>query len=328
MNGKKAKGIIYCDESGFTGNDLLHEEQSFFIYSSLAIEPVVAEEIADYIIRKYRINGSELKGKNLLKYDNGRKAISHLISECAKNSKIIVFDKKYALATKLFEYIFEPVLAEVKSIFYDIGFHKFISTILYMEFKVRSQHAEEIFIDFESYIRKRDVDGLKILFKSFDSNTKLTPLLEYICQFCIAYKEKILEELDVIKQNNNLNKWTLDLTVSALFSLLCLWGLEYEQLDVYCDKSKPLQDENRIFDTMINRKERLFQTLNGTTLSMTFNLSSPIKFVRSETLYGIQIADVLASTLSFALKYPQEAIAKKWLKDISPSLTNCVVPGY
>ena len=37
---------------------------------------------------------------------------------------------------------------------------------------------------------------------------------------------------------------------------------------------------------------------------------------------------MLASTLSFALKYPQEAIAKKWLKDISPSLTNCVVPGY
>jgi len=70
---------IYCDESGFTGNDLSNVDQPHFVYAAVAITPEEADEIKDRVIREYRVNGSELKGKNLVKYAKGRRAVSEIL---------------------------------------------------------------------------------------------------------------------------------------------------------------------------------------------------------------------------------------------------------
>ena len=53
---------IYCDESGFTGENLLHDEQIIFSYASISCDEIEAEEFAKYIIKKYKIQTAELKG--------------------------------------------------------------------------------------------------------------------------------------------------------------------------------------------------------------------------------------------------------------------------
>ena len=59
----------------------------------------------------YGIQG-EMKGSNFTKHPKGRKAIAMVLERCASKAKVMVADKKFALAGKLFEYIFEPALSD------------------------------------------------------------------------------------------------------------------------------------------------------------------------------------------------------------------------
>jgi Protein of unknown function (DUF3800) len=72
---------IYCDESGMTGPKLLDSDQQYFSYASIAIDADIAQECIERIVKDYRVQGKELKAKNLLKYNRGRQAISDII-EC------------------------------------------------------------------------------------------------------------------------------------------------------------------------------------------------------------------------------------------------------
>ncbi|MEG4070921.1 DUF3800 domain-containing protein [Microcoleus sp. Pol11C2] len=129
---------IYCDESGFTGNDLLDKKDTVFAYASVALKHEEATEYVNNIIQKYKLQGGELKGRNLLKYPKGQKVIAEILINFKDRIKVAVYHKKFNLACKLYEYIFEPVLSEKNSLFYHIKFHRFISNILYVEFVSQS----------------------------------------------------------------------------------------------------------------------------------------------------------------------------------------------
>ena len=94
--------------------------------------------------------------------------------------RVSVSDKKYALAGKFFEYIFEPSLARINSVFYKLNFHKFVSTMLYLEFVSRGAYAEELFEEFESLMRTGDFDGLKTLFKYLQRSYREFKLYHFI----------------------------------------------------------------------------------------------------------------------------------------------------
>ena len=94
--------VIYCDESGFTGNDLFSPEQPFFVYSSVLLAPSYAFEIKEKAIRDFKIQGGELKGKSLLRSRSGREAVIWLLEHIVNKSIVIAFDKKIALASAFF----------------------------------------------------------------------------------------------------------------------------------------------------------------------------------------------------------------------------------
>jgi len=145
---------IYCDEHGYSGNYLMDREQPYFVYASVAIKESAAKDIVAATKKDFGIQGEELKGRALVKYNRGRKAISRILSLLSGSIKVSISDKKYALACKFFEYIFEPTFASQSSLFYSIGFHRFIANILYLHFTARSAHAEDIFEDFERLMRE------------------------------------------------------------------------------------------------------------------------------------------------------------------------------
>ena len=58
---------LYCDESGFTGPDLLNADQPYFVYSSVLIDPKHAAELVQQVRADYKLQGNELKGSRLLK---------------------------------------------------------------------------------------------------------------------------------------------------------------------------------------------------------------------------------------------------------------------
>lgn len=302
---------IYFDESGFTGNNLLNEKQNYFAYASVATSPDEAKEVVARIMKQYGVQGGELKGKNLVKFARGRRAMDDIITHFEGRIKLSISDKKYALACKFFEYIFEPSLAKISSLFYGINFHLFIANILYVEFIARGAGAEEIFNEFESLMREMDEPRLACLFSS-SVHRENSPILTQVREFAIHQIDDIRNELDNLRGGIT-GKWILDLTDSALLTLLAHWGLIHDEITAICDESKPLMEKNDFFDGMIGRKdETLFIDTPLGKQPLTFNLSGPIKFASSAVEHGIQIADTLAAAAVFAFTNPHDPLAQKW----------------
>src|SRR5688572_30000482 len=91
---------IFCDESGFTGQHLSNPDQRYFAFGSVAIPPDDAAELVARIVRDFRLQGSELKGRNLLRNAPGRKALTAVLDELGDRSQVVVVHKRYALAGK------------------------------------------------------------------------------------------------------------------------------------------------------------------------------------------------------------------------------------
>jgi hypothetical protein len=287
---------IYCDESGFTGNNLLDRRDPFFAYATVAVCHEEAKEFTEKIIRDHKLQGGELKFGNLIRHNTGRKVILQVIEKFSPSAKVAINDKKYNLGCKFYEYIFDPIIKGKNSIFYEIGFHKFISNVLYLHFQAKSDFAEEIFDDFYTLMMSGDNENLTYLFGSLDLED-LSPPIDMIRRFCIAHKDSICERLIALK-NNGSDTWILDLTSSALFALLVEWGQEFDRLEVFCDKSKPLQQQDEIFQVMVGREGKMFSKQHASS----FNLVNSPEYVDSKTFPGVQIADIFAGAFTYMFR--------------------------
>lgn len=312
---------IYCDESGFTGENLLHDEQTIFSYASISCDETKAEEFVKYIIKKYKIQTTELKGTNLLtqKSGKGKEAILELLRHFNGKYKVSIHNKKFALACKFFEYIFEPVIANSSTLFYKNDFHLFIANFLYMLFSANDLNAEQ---KFEESIRTKQFNKLEALFNELQNNKDdfITPM---IIDFIKIHHKIIKKEIE------NLPKWTLDLTTTSLYTLLANWNKDNDySLKVFCDSSKPLEYDKKFFNCFIGRKEKIYSPYIKTTVPLTFNLLEGINMVDSKTNYAIQIADVISVAYAYAFKNYDHF--SKQVKDIGEEfyIEGNVIPDF
>ena len=171
--------------------------------------------------------------------------------------------------------------------------------------------AEEIFEDFENLMRSGDFNGLKSLFSS-SKDPNMSAILESIFDFAIMNKEAVVEELHGYV-GPGAGKWVLDLTDTALVSLLAQWGQEYDELTAYCDNSKPLDANQELFNGMVGNTKKHFSYIAGEKIPITFNLAEPIKLVDSKHVYGVQLADAVAAAFVYACDSEnQDEYALKW----------------
>lgn len=315
---------IYCDESGATGNDLIHPDQPMFSYASIAISHEEAKDCVDRIIRDFKVQGGELKSKNLLKNSRGLKAVTSVLEQQHERMLVSIFDKKYCLACKLFEYIFEPPLAKVNSIFYGIGFHEFVACVLYLHFRAGARFAEKIFEDFQRMMRELSDASVTHLFGAVRL-PKSDFILDLIRQFCFHNRGAILEELDTLR-GGGVGRWVLDLTDTALFMHLAEWGSRYYQLDVYCDKTDKLEGFWDLMSVMIGREEKAYNAFKDREQPITFNLRKEISVVESREYPGVQLADIAAGATVYALQNLDSPESMKWREYIDKMLHWAVVP--
>lgn len=303
---------LYCDESGFTGENLLYNGQPIFTYAAVSCDEVQTKLYIQELIQKYKIQTTELKGTNLItqRSGKGKKLILEVLEQYNGQYKVSLHNKKFALACKFFEYIFEPVIASQSVLFYKNSFHLFISNYLYMMFSADTRSAKEIFEQFEQAMRNRQFSLLEKLFSvdNIDADDKTTPM---IIEFIKCNHIKIREELESVK------KWTLDLTTTSLYTLLTQWnrGNEYS-LQVYCDNSKPLDYDKKFFDCFIGRTEEVYSPVMKSPIPLTCNLLEPINMVDSKDKFSIQVADVISVAYAYSVQNDDD-FAKK-IQDYYP----------
>jgi hypothetical protein len=307
---------IFCDETGSTGQNLLDAAQPYFAYAAVAIAPDAADALVRDLVRQFRFQGTELKGRKLVSSSPGRKLITALLAECGEQAMVSVWEKRFALATQFFEHVFEPVLAKQNSLFYRIGFHKFISNLLYVSFVASTPQAMHTMESFQRIVRARGDEPLEKLFAAEGALLASCDVLQDIEAFFLCHRTTIADYLDTRIETDALYRWSLDASLSALWSLLISWSerLDPEPLIVTCDELKPLYEVRDRFDLMIGRTDRPLIAYPSGNHSPVFNLAGPLRFGRSHEESGIQVADVVAAAAVHAFRNLQEGYSREWLR--------------
>ena len=324
--------LVYLDEAGFTGDHLLDLAQPMFVYAGVAMTEEQAAALHSEVTTCFQLRGNELKGSSLVKHKRGRQAVSWLLERSVEHSLIVVSNKRYALAGKFYEYIFEPLLAHQSAMLYAIGFHQFVAMVLYCHFAAGDSNAESLLIDFETLVRTLDPQQVEAVVSHLD-DVGLTGPLGYLLTIALCQRDKIKKEIESLRGMEDEPKWGLDLSTPSVHYLLAAWGERFDALEVHCDRSKPIRSDLLSdiswFNQMIDRRDKVYSPVGKPeSPSMVYNLAGPIQLEDSHNSPGIQIADVIASSVAYALNNPDDELSEKWLELAQEMVAETIRPDY
>jgi len=279
----------------------LARDQRYFAFASVNISDDEAWFLIDAARKAYPVQMPELKGSKLMESNQGRRLIAHLVQSISGRFAINAHDKLLALCGWVFEYVFEPVFQDDPSIFDEKEFHLFIAMYCYLGFKSESPEVKTTLAEFQDMMRSKDLSKAPSLFAVTNNNTKKRQHpFELICRFASAHRTTIAKEvLEVQHHASDKGTWTLDLSISGLWSHLNHWGQHKEPLAVVCDESKPLRafaaDLNGGgLDAAIARAQ-----LMKSDVPLGWEMAEPVKFADSRAHPSVQLADILASTVVY-----------------------------
>jgi hypothetical protein len=303
---------IACDESGYTGPDLLQKDQRFFAYASVEISDGEAFELIQRARADHPVQMPELKARILVGSERGRKLIAELLSGITGRYVVNINDKLLALCGWFFEYIYEPVYQDDPWLLYEKDLHRFVAMFSWLWMNDHQSQARIAIAEFQVYMRSGNPADAPFLFNSprppLTDEGKEHPY-ESILRFAYGYRDLIIRDNTRMKREvPDRGRWTLDLSASALWSHLNYWGAKGKLLSVRCDNSKPLQaivgrftgdeaDPGISRARAKNKKEQL-----------GWRLQKAIDFVDSRSHPAVQLADVIAGTMVMIAQhdFPEE----------------------
>jgi hypothetical protein len=149
--------LISFDEAGFTGPDLLNEQQPYFVYASHDLTQSECEHLIRGLRDRYRIQAAELKATRLKKQSFWSDLSCNICDATNGRAKVVTYNKKVALAGKLFEYFFEPVLSANSRLFYEIDFHRYLMNTIYLLLQDNNtQSYGDIALQMQTFMRSFD----------------------------------------------------------------------------------------------------------------------------------------------------------------------------
>lgn len=293
---------VYFDESGFTGTNLLNQDQTVFTYAAIGLDNKKAGELINIIRANYPTQAQELKFKNYSKSSKCEEFCLFVIDLLKDYAGVVVFDKKFALCAKFFEYMFEPVIANFNSYFYAANFHLFITYRIYN--LLGNLKQTPLLANFENVMTH---DNKYLEFQNFASD--LSPKLsiqrkskrtfeENIYTFISLNRSLIEQELQDLSGNTPTDKYTLDLTTTAFLSLCGFITEKFGEVEPVYDDSKMMDAHKEIFDGFVGRKIE-FETPVFNRKFKVF-ISKKLMSANSKLESAIQLADLLAGITSYA----------------------------
>jgi hypothetical protein len=284
---------VYFDESGFTGPNLRDHDQPVFVYAGLMIEPVEAAAYLQRWTSKFSIplgKNDEVKGSSLMTSKNPTRltAVTELIDDLGSEAWIAIFEKPFALAGKFFEYTLDPILFPKIGLFHALRFPQFVANLLAVSARADGQ-VESMLADFMQFVNKGDAAFTAGTAAEFDLNNPL----DCIRSILARHRSTVLEHVSDARQLD-FGSWILDLTSTALFTLLMQMGDEVP-LRVVVDESKPLAANMNIFNKMVDMERGGPEFVQNGMRMGRFSLSESLIPRKSHLEPGLQLADVIAA---------------------------------
>lgn len=288
---------VYCDESGNNGPDLLHLQQPIFSYAAAAIPDGEAYEILARARRDHLIPDPELKATALSRTESGRSALLDILRAAEGRYSFVTIDKLLGLSAKLFEYIYEPVFQDDPQLLYEKNLHRFVAMYGYVFFTSGDELGTAALRQFQMFMRSGDPDDAPILFGDVPVD-EANPF-SMITKFARGFRDVIVADRTRERADGD---WSMELGASGLWSLLNHFGASGRPLRVTCDENGALRhiaphltgDEG---DAGLLRARIMFgrNDLSG------WALDQPIAFGDSRNYPGLQLADLVAGTVTATL---------------------------
>lgn len=319
---------VFCDESGFSGNNLWDPEQPHFAFAGVQIEEAEASDVIREARAKYRIQSPEVHATKMLRKESGQEAVLWILERIADTASALYMNKRFALAGRMFEYLMEPIIAENSYPFYQTGFHRFWANLVYFNLLSDIEKHQPTFQVFQRMMRTLDSSILRELLESMPYDSENMPLC-HVVDVLTCNQKQIIAAIAVTQNAEGISSWILDLSFTSVQSILTFFsGSAMEPIVLVCDDSKPLRaSEHHLNEIGVDRMEFVGMELDGRQCPITFSLDREVIFSSSKDMAGLQLADVVASSTVFALKNPVSTFANRWREIFSDSLhENCIVP--
>ena len=103
----------------------MNREQRFFAYAAVAVEPIEADELVKRITAIIVFKPKNLRDASSCGTPRGerqsRRSLRSLVPDASSGSS-----QGVRARDEFFEYVFEPLVSTINSVFYEINFHKFV----------------------------------------------------------------------------------------------------------------------------------------------------------------------------------------------------------
>jgi len=293
---------IFVDECGYTGPDLLNQEQPVFVLASLN----VSEQEASDMKKKFfeRVQARELKHSALSKRPAQQKMVLsflHTLAPRTTTYKVSVAHKRYVLVAKLIDLVVEPLMHDQGINVYDRG------TNIAM--------ANVYFYCLPAFMGQIAFDGLLTSFQEVTIHrTKPTydRLIEQINEG-LKGREEVQELLSAVKVGllsfgntifEYLDARAFDIAVSLTLELMDRWHQDIQRpLVLIHDKSSDMAAAKGFWDALVNpTNEPMIAGYDRRRMSFPIPVERTLA-QDSHEWAGLQLADVLAGAMTRACKW-------------------------
>jgi len=307
---------IAFDESGNTGQNLLDLNQPFFVLASVNFSN---KELKD-LIKIFDSKAQELHFKALKKYSKSQKQILELCNHeliSYQTVKFYAVDKKVALISHLVDRFIEPVLYKLGKNIYQDRSTLVITNILYTFFEKTWDKGivERYYKSFQNFMRNPSDDSIEDFYS--------TNLILYAS---IVDKEDQADFLMLIHGSRQIKKeiiqsvepYTIDLTFPTFNVLTQKW---YEELnstfEIIHDDAKAIEFWKTMIEYLANPDKMEEKEVGYGANKVNYPKKyTKIELVNSKDYKQVQIADLLASSICFALKNKSIIKENKFVKSL------------
>lgn len=280
-------GTVYIDESGYTGVDLLNQDQPFQGASAVYISDSEARDV----INKYfpNIKSSELKYRDLARRTSNWKHLLGLQKNLLENyiSISYVCDKRFLLILHFLDYAVEPFYFERGINFYEDGGNYSLASLLYYTgiTLLKGNNFNEILSLFQYAMKsKSEISTLALIEKIKNSPWQELP------EAFGPLATDAAPCIEAIKTKGVSTDGAYVVLLSLISRLEAVINHSYE---IVHDKSKNLEQYDITLNKMIDHKNEIsFKETDLTTLTFPLKLTRASQ-IDSKESPGVQLADVL-----------------------------------
>lgn len=284
----------FVDEAGYTGPDLLNEDQPFLGLSAVFVTPEEATSLCKNHFPDTHCR--ELKHKTLSRRPSHHKALTALQRECLKSHKAISFvaNKRFMCIRMLLDTCIEPSFHARGINFYEDGFDVSLANILYFTGPslFGPQQFNDLLVLFQRAVKSKSDQDINIFCEHTRSMRKCA-LSEWMSPISKEFGEFIVS----IKHPSS----STDIAFSMLFALLTRLEKTAEgNYEVVHDTSPAMHTYHDALKNLIKQPpQRSFTISNDCAIKFPLRLNK-IREGSSHLEPGLQLADILVGGITKA----------------------------